>query len=298
MYIIVKFKNMKYVNYASLILNVFFLFIFSSCNKDKDTPSVNLFDEISDIATFHGNLKGDIVVVNTQGGPVTQLEDKTLNEFISEAQAQSALFVNVHQEQTKKPAQFTGADITFEQAKQYDLKSIATLKRVIDFFKNQQEKTVYVLGISFGAFMTQELIATHGIDIANGYLIMVGRLDIDEDTWQPFSQGKYTEYIYDNNGNYTINLLDNKPNAKSRNMARLAAGLGYNRYTNKLNNISDLSKITYVYGNRDEQVGPLSTQEIQFLKGKKANVVLSDNGNHDNAIKTGLKLLKRTFGIQ
>lgn len=290
---------MKKTNCLNLIICTFLFIAFSSCNKDDDTnPTANSFEEISDIATFHGNLEGNIIVVNTQGGPVTQLDDESLNEFISETQTQSALFVNVHQEQTKNPSQFTSTDITFEQAKQHDLQSIANLKRVVDFFKSQQGKKVYVLGISFGAFMTQELIALHGIDIADGYLIMVGRLDIDEDTWQPFSQGKYTEYIYDNNGNYTISLLGDGPSAEERNMARLAAGLGYNRYTDKLNSISGLSKITYVYGDRDEQVGPLSTQEIQFLTGKGANVVLSDGGNHDVAIEAGLNLLKQTFGIQ
>lgn len=290
---------MNKINYVSLTLCTFFLLTFLSCNKDDDTnPQVNSFEEISDIATFHGNLEGNIVVINTQGGPVTQLEDETLNEFISETQTQSALFVNVHQEQTKNPSQFTSTDITFEQAKQHDLQSIANLKRAVDFFNGQQGKTVYVLGISFGAFMTQELIALHGIDIADGYLIMVGRLDIDEDTWQPFSEGKYTEYLYDNNGNFTINLLGDGPNAEERNMARLAAGLGYNRYTGKLNSINDLSKITYVYGNKDEQVGPLNTQEIQFLNEKGANVILSDGGDHDVAIGTGLNLLKQTFGIQ
>ncbi len=284
------------LNISILALSIFTIV---SCSKDDDTtPTVNSFEEILDIATFHGDLEGDIIVVNTQGGPVTDLDDETLNEFISETQTQSALYVNVHQEQTKNPSRFTSVDITFDQAKQDDLQSIANLKRVVDFFKSQHGKTVYVLGISFGAFMTQELIASHGIDVADGYLIMVGRLNIDEDTWQPFSQGKYTEYIYANNGDYTINLLGDGSDAEERNMARLAAGLGFNRYTEKLNSINDLSSITYVYGNRDEQVGPLSTQEIQFLTEKGANVVLSDGGNHDTAIETGLNLLKQTFRIQ
>lgn len=290
---------MKIPNLTCLIIYTLLFISFFSCNKDDDTVSTsNSFDEISDIATFHGNLDGDIVVVNTQGGPVTTLEDETLNEFITQTGTQSALYVNVHQEQTKNPTLFTSADITFEQAKQYDLQSVSKLKKVVDFFKNQKGKTVYILGISFGAFMTQELIATHGINVADGYLIMVGRLNIDTEIWQPFSEGKYAMYIYDNNGNYTINLLGEDTEAEGRNMSRLAAGLGYNRYTEKLGNIGDLSKITYVYGNRDEQVGPLSTQEIQFLNGKGANVVLSNGGGHDGAIDTGLNLLKQTFRIQ
>lgn len=91
-----------------------------------------------------------------------------------------------------------------------------------------------MLGISFGAFMTQELIASYGIDVADGYLIMVGRLDIDEYTWKPFSEGKMTKYVYDNNGDYTIELVTDELDVEERNMNRLAAGLGFNRYTERL----------------------------------------------------------------
>ena len=282
------------------------LFTFSglallSCKKDDNTtpsPKVNTFEAIEDIATFHGNFDGDIVVVNTQGGPLPELDDDSLTNFINVSESQSALFVNVHQVQTKNPSQFTEADITFEEAKQYDLESVANLKRVVNHFKNQEGKTVYVLGISFGAFVTQELIALHGTDVADSFLIMVGRLNIDEGIWRPYSEGKFAMFAYNTDGNYTINLLGEGENVEDRNMARLAAGLGYNRYTERLNSINDLSKVTYVYGNRDEQVGPLSAEEVDFLKGKNAKVELSVSGTHGSAIDVGLRLLKETFGIK
>ena len=62
--------------------------------------------------------------------------------------------------------------------------------------------------------------------------------------------------------------------------------------------INDLSKVIYVYGNRDEQVGPLSAEEVDFLKGKNAKVELSVSGTHGSAIDVGLRLLKETFGIK
>lgn len=292
---------MKNLGYIKQFLAITLLLVFiTSCNNDDEvtTPIVKPFEAISDIATFHGNLDSNIVIVNTQGGPVTPLEDNTLKEFIALSQAQSALFVNVHQEQTKNPDIFKKKDITFEQAKQYDLKSVAHLKRVVEYFKKQKNKKVYVLGISFGAFMAQELIATYGIDIADGYLIIAGRLNIDKETWMPFSQGKQTKYEYDTNGNYTITVLGKGTNAEERNMARLASGLGFNRYTDRLKNSTDLSKITYIYGDRDEAVGKLSVDEIQFLKGKGVKVGVSKGGSHDTAINMGVVLLKQIFNIQ
>ncbi len=280
-----------------LTFTLLLVFAVGCNNDDNDSPTNNPFEAISDIATFHGNLKSQTVIINTQGGPFTTLQDETLKEFIGVAEIESFLVVNVHQEQTKNPDTFKNSDITFEQAKQYDLQSVDTLKKVVNFFKNQAGKKVYVLGISFGAFVTQELIATNGIDIADGYLIIAGRLNIDNDTWKPFSQGKQTKYEYDDEGNYTITSLGEASSAEERNMARLAAGLGFNRYTDKLNSISDLSKITYIYGNRDEAVGKLSTQEVEFLKGKGAKVGVTQGGNHGEAISMGLTLLKQIFDI-
>lgn len=279
--------------FLSAIVLVSIAFI-SSCSKDDESVAAHPFIEIKDDATFHGNFKSNIVVVNTQGGPVTRLEDDILKDIIQESKMNDALFVNVHQAQTKEPHLFTKTDITFEDAKKYDKSSVERLKKVVDYFKEKNKK-VYVLGISFGAFMTQELIASYGIDVADGYLIMVGRLDIDEDTWKPFSEGKMTKYVYDNNGDYTIELVTDELDVEERNMNRLAAGLGFNRYTERLKGISDLSKITYVYGTKDEQVGPLSVDETKFLEDRKAQIGKNDGANHDEAIQAGVSLINQLF---
>ena len=276
---------------AIAIISIAFIL---SCSKDDEPVVAHPFIEIKDDATFHGNLKSNIVVVNTQGGPVTELDDDFLKEIIQESKMNDALFVNVHQAQTKEPHLFTKTDITFEDAKKYDKSSVERLKKVVNYFKEKNKK-VFVLGISFGAFMTQELIASYGIDVADGYLIMVGRLDIDEDTWKPFSEGKMTEYVYDNNGDYTINLVTDELDVEERNMNRLAAGLGFNRYTERLKGISDLSKITYVYGTKDEQVGPLSVDETKFLEDRKAQIGKNDGANHDEAIQAGVSLINQLF---
>ncbi len=276
---------------AIAIISIAFIL---SCSKDDEPVVAHPFIEIKDDATFHGNLKSNIVVVNTQGGPVTELDDDFLKEIIQESKMNDALFVNVHQAQTKEPHLFTKTDITFDDAKKYDKSSVERLKKVVNYFKEKNKK-VFVLGISFGAFMTQELIASYGIDVADGYLIMVGRLDIDEDTWKPFSEGKMTEYVYDNNGDYTIKLVTDELDVEERNMNRLAAGLGFNRYTERLKGINDLSKITYIYGTKDEQVGPLSEDETKFLEDRKAQIGKNDGANHDEAIQAGVSFINQLF---
>lgn len=249
------------------------------------------FKEISDIAFFYGNPESEVVVVNTQGGPMPELLDFDFKMMINELDAGNVLYVNVHQVQTKNPELFEKSDVTFEQAKNYDKVTIENLHKVITYFKEKLNKKVVVLGISYGAFVTQELIATYGVDIADKYLIMVGRLDIDTEFWNAFSEGKMGMFKYNTKGKAKMKFRK-QGEVIERNMSRLAAGLGYNRYTERLENIKDLSKVTYVYGDRDEQVGGLSAEEISFLQAKKCNLKLVKNGTHDGAITEGAKYLK------
>ena len=73
---------MRKINlFLSAIVLVSIAFI-SSCSKDDEPVSGHPFIEIKDDATFHGNFKSDIVVVNTQGGPLTKLEDDELKDII------------------------------------------------------------------------------------------------------------------------------------------------------------------------------------------------------------------------
>jgi hypothetical protein len=302
LFLSLKQNNMKNTNTINLIICTILFTTFLSCNNDDDAsePSTT-FDQISDIAEFYGNLKGDIVVIHAQGGPGLELDDDdTSNQIVTELGIQSALYVMVHQVQTKDPMLFTDAEITFKQAKEYNLQSVSNIKRVVDFFNIQQGKTVYVLGVSYGCLIVQELIATHGVDVADGYLILGNRLDVDAAAWQALSEGKFPYHIYDNDGNYTIELTNDPEydTIEERNMGRLLAGLAFNRYTDKLSNVSSLSKVTYVYGDRDEVAGPLSALEIQFLNDKGADVILSEGSGHDDAIGDGAGLLKEIFGIE
>lgn len=252
------------------------------------------FQNISELGAFFGNPNSDIVIVNTQGGPVNELFEDEFTSIIRSSQVKGLLYVNVHQAQTQSPDQFKNKDITFKQAIAFDKESVSKLKKVISYFKGQNKK-VYVLGISFGAFVAQELLAEYGTDIADGYYIMVGRLDINPEIWKAFSQGKNGMFKYKTNGEFRIKLKKQK-DILDRNMSKLAAGLGHHRYTQKLRHLKDLSKVNYVFGDRDEQVGGLSSAEIKFLKERKAKLTEVSMGTHGSAINEGIKLLKSLNG--
>lgn len=235
---------------------------------------------VEDLYVAVGNPDADAVLVNTQGGPVPFLFPREeIPEAFGLLDLDRVYLVSVHQSQTIDPAPFTDADITFEEAQAADAASVAMLAAVVDHFL-ARGKTVYVVGISFGAFMVQELLATQG-NVAEGYLIMVGRIDMPEAVWTAFAEGRTVGFA---DGVDVIEVTSEEAGmggegpVADRNMARLAAGLGHHRYSGRLAAI-DMANVVYVSGDLDEQVGRLSDAEAAFLTGRGADVVRYDGGH-------------------
>ena len=236
---------------------------------------------IEDAYHSFGNPDAGVVVVNSQGGPMPALVRKReILEKLGLLNLERIHLVNVHQAQTINPAPFTAADITFDEAKAADGESVEVLAALVDHFQ-AQGKTVYVVGISFGAFMVQELLATQG-NVAEGYLIANGRLDMPPTIWTVFAEGRTVGFV---DG---VEIEDPRTGGHEpapegtvplqRNMARLAAGLGHYRYTERLAGV-DMTNVVYLSGTLDEQVGRLSDAEVAFLAERGADVVQYDGGH-------------------
>lgn len=228
-----------------------------------------------------GNPDADTVIVNTQGGPMPSLLTDEFIEVFSEVDLENAFVVNVHQAHTKYPEKVSERIISFDEAKAIDQESVNILADVVDSFLKQKKKVV-VVGISFGAWMVQDLLATQG-SVADGYVIVVGRLDMPDVIWKSFSKGGggYFE------GGVTpiaeqpdpIEETELQPREiAEQNMAKVAAGLGHKRYTELLADV-DLSKVHYLYGEKDEPVGRLSDAEIEFLKRKHVDIIATQGGH-------------------
>ena len=236
---------------------------------------------IEDAYHSFGNPDAGVVVVNSQGGPMpTLVRKREILEKLGLLNLERIHLVNVHQAQTINPAPFTAADITFDEAKAADGESVEVLAALVDHFQ-AQGKTVYVVGISFGAFMVQELLATQG-NVAEGYLIANGRLDMAPTIWTVFAEGRTVGFV---DG---VEIEDPRTGGHEpapegtvplqRNMARLAAGLGHYRYTERLAGV-DMTNVVYLSGTLDEQVGRLSDAEVAFLAERGADVVQYDGGH-------------------
>lgn len=281
-------KNLLFLLLILIISN----FLFIGCKLQKPMEDPIKFEEISSMINKFGNEKSNIVIINTQGGPVYELFTNMMEKPIKDAvKSNDFLMVDVHQKQTKNPDLFQENEISFENAQEYDKESVATLNKVIKYYK-QQEKNVYVLGMSYGAFMVQELISEYGVDVADKYAIVVGRLDMPDIIWKSFSEGN-KGFFKDGIDPITVK----ETNIPQKNLHKLAAGLGKNRYTQKLAKY-DLSKVTYIYALKDQAVGKLSEEEINFLKSKNAKVIPVDAGHQEASINNLKNIFKTVFELQ
>ncbi len=274
----------------ALILSLFFI----GCDADDTDATIGISQEIKDLIYFKGDGNAPVVLINVQGGPDTALSTGEVDDIFQTFNTTDLLAVNVHQAQTLTPSLFEGNDITLDQAINFNAESVEMLSKVIKYFKDQG-RTVYILGISFGAFITQDLITKEGVDVADKYLIMVGRLDINDAIWQGFSEGKFG---YFENGINPIIDQEVGTDVTDRNLDKLTAGIAMNRYTQLLNTFEDLSKITYVYGKTDEAVGALTEEELQFLQSKNVNIIIGSGGHDETIDDFVVQGFDEAFGIK
>lgn len=282
----------------NLVIVVLLTATILSCSKDDEERPPVIADEISqnikELIYFKGDEKAQTVMIIVPGGPSTKFATDIVDDFAPALSPKGILTVTVQQAQTLNPNILTGKEITLDQAVSYNTETIETLYEVVRYFKDEG-RTVYITGLSYGAFVTQELIATKGMATADKYLIMLGRLDINDVFWQGLAEGRPAEF---QNGITPIIGPEPFDNVFNRNEARLFAGLVMNRYTQDFNPIEDLSNITYIYGATDEEVGSLTSEEVMFLQSKNANI-LTGNGGHDEPFEDFLeKGFSEAFGIE
>ena len=249
------------------------------------------YPDMPDIAGYYfGNPASETVIVNAQGGPETTLFTKEFKEiFIKYGKLcpDSVFAVNIQQVQTLNPDKFKKSDISFEQAVEYGKQNTKMLADAVDYFKAKGKKVV-VVGISYGAFLVEDYLAGYG-NVADSYFISVGRLNMPEKIWVPFSEGKMIGF---KDGVEYTKIMKPK-DAEQRNMSKLAAAFGHKRYMDLLKN-TKMSNVVYAYGAKDEQVGRLSEAELEFLKHKKVKILKGEEGHTETIfdyLEKGFKLL-------
>jgi hypothetical protein len=269
-------------NYKALVLKEW------SVDATIDLPDFP--ERLKRLGYSFGNKNSDTIVLYSDGSGTffktwlfeEQIKSMGYKEF------ENLLFINVIQGHRIDPDILFKQELAFDDAKKMADISVANLSSLIDHFKSKN-KTVYLYGISFGAFVLADLISQDGIR-ADGYLVMKGRLDMNDEVWKPRSEGNFASFDKDAK---TVLTSDRSRSLHYKNSMKISAAHGYKRYTELLNGL-DLSKVIYVYGKRDVNVGALTQDEIDFLNTHGATVIASDGDhftNMEDYVEIGLRLM-------
>ena len=276
------------------IIVISFMLIFFSCASQKNETNgiVAKSWDNPNVLESYGNRDADKVLIYLQGGPAIEV-DHNLSGLSKSGlvDLEKIFMVSARQVQNSKPEIFRDQEISFEEAKKYDLETLENLYQLVTLFKKENKK-VYLLGVSYGAFILEGFIEKYG-NIADKNLIVVGRLDIEEKVWKAFSEGKPLGYKNGTEiveGSFARSGIFGEGKYIKANLGKLFVGLAYKRYTKSLSQV-DLSNTTYVFATLDEQAGKLTEDEISFLKSKNVKTV-EINADHQGA---GEKFLKENL---
>ncbi len=260
-------------------------------NEDIRIDYKNIPESLTKSGYSFGNPDSKKVIIYLQGGPVNYL---TTYGFESRMNLSGGLdeseyfLINMRESQTLHPEETEKEEISWEQAKKYNETTTKTLFDLINFFKSQNKK-VYVVGGSYGSFVGLKSIVDNK-NIADGYLLMVGRLDMTQEVSNAYSKGFEAKFEEDA---ATPIISEKSDNIYTVNMRKIAAALSRDEKYTQLLKDTDLSNLIYIYSEIDQSVGKLTEKEIQFLKSKKADVVSVkiEHGKYSELLKDGLEML-------
>ena len=260
-------------------------------NEDISIAYDNIPESLEKQGYSYGNPESDTVIINIMGGPENYLTTygfEARYSITGGIDENNYFLINMRESQTLHPEETEKEEISWEQATNYNEKTTQTLFELISFFKSQKKK-VYVVGGSYGSFVALNSLFKHK-NIADKYLLFVGRLDMTEEVSEAYSKGFKAKFKSDG---ITPIIGEKSDNIYTVNMRKIASAISRDvKYTKFLKDI-DLSNLIYIYIENDQSVGKLTQHEIEFLESKNADVlsVKGEHGNWTEHLKMGLQLL-------
>lgn len=261
-------------------------------NEDIRIDYENIPESLSKSGYSFGNPESDNVIINIDGGPVNNLSTYGF-EYSFGVQGgieeSNYFLINMRESQTLYPEETEKEEISWEQAKKYNEETVKTLYELISYFKSLNKK-VYVVGGSYGSLVGLKSLVDYN-NIADGYLLMLGRLDMNKEVSTAYSKGFQANFEED----ATTPIIGEKSdNIYTVNMRKIAAAINRDEKYTELLKDSDLSNLTYIYSETDQSVGKLTENEIAFLKSKNAQVVnvrIEHRKYFELVLKDGLEML-------
>ena len=264
------------------------------CDIATSYPGYSPLALSSDLASFklEGYLNAETVVIFLQGGPT----DSTVDDYAQFIE-DDALVAYVLQTNVAKMGMVKASDMTVEDARLEQQENLRLIHTAYTAIRAQfPEKRIVLAGHSMGAFLTLGYLAEYGNNF-DRVVAMAGRVDMPLDFVRRFAIGQ--NVLFDHVGDVSryeetreVREVQKfgpylrtaySPNAEST----LLAAVGLPRYSKLLEN-TDLSNMLYLYSARDEQVGGLNSQEIEFLEDRGA--IVEEAGWHPDVLGHSIML--------
>lgn len=250
-----------------------FAFLFLSMVVDaQNNIDLNSLPEVVDIIEVRSNPSADTVIIALHGGPTDMLYSGDF-DFLEGISTFSTVEMKQYQHLHDV---VSNTNLTLEEAIIMNDTTVAMLQKTINHFKDDN-KTVVIMGHSFGAFLINEYVDDYGLDNVHRAVSMSGRINMNQEIVDAFATGIFGEFESDG-VTTTFEPMQSDPEFLAA--MKLQAGVGYNRWIDSLGN-DDLTKFMVVYGENDEAVGRLLPDEIAMLNNGNARVLGIAGGSHD-----------------
>lgn len=234
-----------------------------------------------------GDISVDTVLIVGEGGPKNNLDFEANGRVYWEylPNQQNYYFAVIHQSSTYNKSilgadNFTIADATFEVNISSEI-----MYRTIKYFKDRG-KYVVVFGHSYSAFIIPHYLMSRP-SLADKYVITGGRLEANES--QTAFQLKGINTGFKEDGKTLIIPDENEPKNPNRTKRyesiratkeKLKYAIGFPRYLELLKG-KDLSNLVFYFGKKDQNVGALSSSELEFLQANGATVAGVDTDHYN-----------------
>lgn len=274
---------------SRLFLYLFVGILLVGCNNDDDNAiasqfeATNLPDDVSKLFVTKGNTSSKTVVIFAEGGPSDELSADDLESINLDGFTgfNDFLRVYIHQIGTYNSNIFKFDATVAEATRETDLNT-EILDRVIKHYKSQ-DKVVFVIGHSYGAWAIARYIADKGNTSADKFVMMAGRLDIEQKVVDNLFKGN--RYFF-RDGVTLYNDPEERATDKETELIYFYAGIMIkDRYTERIK-ATDLSNVICVFANDDEQSGRMTASEKNFLKSKNVDLLEIDKGGHSIMFET------------
>jgi len=207
------------------------------------------------------------------GGPTSDLFAGTF-EYFEEIPTFSIVEVKKHEMLTTV---LENDDLTLEQGHAVNDTTAALIEKAVQYFKNQ-DKTVVILGHSWGAIIMGEYLDDYGVESVHRIIPMEGRLNM---------QVEFIDYLLDgylptfDSDGFSLVLSTPQYNYE-KGLMMLAAAAFSNRWVDSLAHL-DLSKMMYTYAENDMNTGALLPEETALLDNTGAQTLFIPSGIHGDS---------------